>query len=115
MKIEKVKRGRAKRVKMAKANARKKRDKITLVKAKLNPIIENNKIVVPSSSFDGIPKGTGLIGSDDNNDYDAPNELDIELTSNASGSENSNMNSILIGLGLAALGIYAIKKFNLIK
>lgn len=113
--IEKVKRGRAKRVKMAKAMARKKRDAITLVKAKLNPIIERNKIVVPSSNFEGIPQGTGLIGLDDSNDYDAPNELDIELKSNASGSSNVNINAILIGVGLAALGIYAIKKFNLIK
>lgn len=113
--IEKVKRGRAKRVKMAKAKARKKRDAITKVKANLNPIIDRNKIVIPSSSFEGIPQGTGLIGLDDSNDYDAPNELDIELTSNASGSSKVNMNAILIGVGLAALGIYAIKKFNLIK
>ena len=114
-KMAKIKRGRAKRVKMAKANAKRKRDKVTLVKTKLNPIIESNKIVIPSSSFEGIPKGTGLIGLDDSNDYDAPNELDIELTSNASGTNKVNINAILIGVGLAAIGIYAIKKFNLFK
>jgi len=116
MKIEKVKRGRAKRVKRAKELARKKRDQITTVKAKLNPIIKSNEIVVPASSFEGVPKGTGLIGLDDNNDYDAPNELDIELTSNASGSPKKiNTNAIILGVGIALVSIWAINKYKLIK
>jgi len=116
MKMEKVKRGRSKRVKRAKELARKKRDQVTTVKAKLNPIIKSNEIVVPASSFEGIPKGTGLIGLDDNNDYDAPDELDIELSSNASGSPKKiNTNAILLGVGIALVGIWAINKYKLIK
>jgi hypothetical protein len=116
MMIEKVKRGRSKRVKRAKELARKKREKITTVKAKLNPIIKSNEIVVPASSFEGVPKGTGLIGLDDNNDYDAPDELDIELSSNASGTPKKiNTNAILLGVGIALVGIWAINKYKLIK
>jgi hypothetical protein len=116
MMMEKVKRGRSKRVKRAKELARKKRDQITTVKAKLNPIIKSNEIVVPASSFEGVPKGTGLIGLDDNNDYDAPNELDIELSSNASGSPKKiNTNAIILGVGIALVGIWAINKYKLIK
>ena len=116
MMIEKVKRGRSKRVKRTKELARKKREKITTVKAKLNPIIKSNEIVVPASSFEGVPKGTGLIGLDDNNDYDAPDELDIELSSNASGTPKKiNTNAILLGVGIALVGIWAINKYKLIK
>jgi hypothetical protein len=116
VKMERVKRGRAKRVKKAKERARKKRDEVTIVKSKLNPIIKSNEIVVPASSFEGIPQGTGLIGLDDSNDYDAPRELDIELTSNASGSPKKiNTNAILLGVGIALVGIWAINKYKLIK
>jgi hypothetical protein len=116
-KLAKVKKGRNKRVKKARANARKKREKITTVKTTLNPIIESNRIVVPpTSNFDGIPKGTGIIGLDNDNDFDAPNNLEFELTSNASGLfVKDNTNAILIGVGVALLGIWAINKYKLIK
>jgi len=116
MMMEKVKRGRSKRVKRAKELARKKRDQITTVRAKLNPIIKSNEIIVPASNFEGIPQGTGLIGLDDSNDYDAPNELDIELTSNVIGDmKKINTNAILLGVGIAIVGIWAINKYKLIK
>jgi hypothetical protein len=116
-KFAKMKRNRYKVLSKAKENAKKKRDRVTLVKTTLNPIIEKGKIVVPSSSnFEGIPQGTGLNGLDNSNDYDAPPQYTYDLTSNASGIESkTNINGILLGVGIAIVGIWAIRKYKLIK
>ena len=118
-KFAKMKRSRYKVLSKAKENAKKKREKVTLVKTTLNPIFENGRIVVPSanpsSGFEGIPQGTGLNGLDNSNDYDAPPIVDIELTSNADGTSKMNINGILLGVGIAIVGIWAIKKYKLIK
>jgi len=110
------KRKRYKVVSKARENAKKKREKVTLVKTTLNPIFENGRIVVPSSSnFMGIPQGTGLNGLDNSNDYDAPPVVDIDLTSNADGTSKININGIILGVGIAIVGIWAIRKYKLIK
>ena len=118
-KFAKMKRSRYKVLSKAKENAKKKREKVTLVKTTLNPIFENGRIVVPSanpsSGFEGIPQGTGLNGLDNSNDYDAPPIVDIELTSNADGTSKMNINGILLGVGIAIVGIWAIRKYKLIK
>jgi hypothetical protein len=42
--------------------------------------------------------------------------LDIELSSNASGTPKKiNTNAILLGVGIALVGIWAINKYKLIK
>ncbi len=119
-KFAKMKRNRYKQVQKAKENARKKREKITVVKTSLNPIFENGKIVVPSpnpsSGFSGIPEGTGLNGLDNSDDYDAPPTLTYEITSNADGGTSKiNMNGVVLGIAVGLLGIWAIKKYKLIK
>jgi hypothetical protein len=119
-KFAKMKRNRYKQVQKAKENAKKKRERITLVKTSLNPIFENGKIVVPSpnpsSGFNGIPQGTGLNGLDNSDDFDAPPTLTYEITSNADGGKTKwNTNGIILGVGIAVLGIWAIKKYKLIK
>jgi hypothetical protein len=119
-KFARMKRNRFKQVSKAKELAKKKREKVTKVKTSLNPIIAKGKIVVPSanpsSGFDGIPQGTGLNGLDNSNDYDAPPQLTFDLTSNASGPESkTNINGILLGVGIALVGIWAIRKYKLIK
>jgi hypothetical protein len=103
-------------------NARRKRPQ-TLVKTSLNPIITKNKIVVPAAENssnmigpegnDGSGPRTGLVGLDDRNDYDAPDQLDIKL-SNFSGNK-INWTGVVIGVGVAAAAIWAIKKYKLIK
>jgi len=119
-KFAKMKRNRYKQVAKARENAKKKREKITVVKTSLNPIIEQGKIVIPSpnpsSGFNGIPEGTGLNGLDNSNDYDAPPVLTYEITSNADGTMTKwNMNGVILGVGLAVVGIWAIKKYKLLK
>ena len=115
-KFAKMKRKRYNVVSKARENAKKKREKVTLVKTTLNPIFENGRIVVPSSSnFMGIPQGTGLNGLDNSNDYDAPPVVDIDLTSNADGTSKININGIILGVGIAIVGIWAIRKYKLIK
>jgi hypothetical protein len=119
-KFAKMKRNRYKQVLKAKENAKKKREKVTKVKTTLNPIFAKGKIIVPSanpsSGFNGIPQGTGLNGLDNSDDYDAPPQLTYELTSNASGTESkTNINGILLGVGIALVGIWAIRKYKLIK
>lgn len=119
-KFAKMKRNRYKQVSKAKELAKKKREQVTKVKTTLNPIIAKGKIVIPSanpsSGFDGIPQGTGLNGLDNSDDYDAPPQLTYDLTSNASGTESkTNINGILLGVGIALVGIWAIRKYKLIK
>jgi hypothetical protein len=86
---------------------------VTQVDGQLNAEFSPNKIEVPasdvaSSSFNG----TGLIGLDDYNDFDAPPVRNVELDfSNASGSMKGNWKWIAIGVVVAVGGIYAYNKF----
>lgn len=102
------------RMQVAKAmgRAKKKRESVTIVKTSLNPIIEEKKIVVPAAS--NFSAGTGLVGLDQRDDFDAPDEIDIKL-SNFSGSKDINWTGVAIGVGLGIAAIWAIKKYKLIK
>jgi len=92
----------------------------TPVNAELNPEYSQNQIVIPASEkkggFDGA---TGLIGIDDQQDFDAPQTREFDLTfSGATGAEaiendkKINFKAIAIGVGIGILAIYLIKKYN---
>lgn len=89
------------------ANAKKSGGDVTPVDAELNPVISNQKIVVPGASN---ASGTGLKGIDDINDIDAPDIRVVELTSNASGPGTGpgmkiNWRAVGIGVVVAAVVI----------
>lgn len=75
----------------------------TKVDANLNPVIETNRIEVPSSEF----AGTGLTGLDNQEDYDAP---EMEKYSFATGKK-INWLGIGLGVGAAVVAIILINKF----
>ena len=82
----------------------------TAVASELNPTISPDRIEVPaqSSSF----SGTGLIGVDNYNDFDAPSPRNLEVSfSNASGSRKIDWKNIAIGVGVAVIGIYVYRRF----
>jgi len=84
--------------------------KSTAVETDLNATMSPNRIEVPaqSSSF----SGTGLIGVDDYNDFDAPSPRNLEVSfSNASGSGKIDWKNIAIGVGVAVIGIYVYRRF----
>jgi hypothetical protein len=84
--------------------------KSTAVATDLNPTITPNRIEVPavSSPF----SGTGLIGVDSYNDFDAPSPRNLELSfSNVDGGRKIDWKSIAIGVGVSILGIYIYKRF----
>ena len=88
---------------------------VTPVDAELNPEFGKNRIVIPEegSSFNGV--GTGLIGLSDSKDYDAPPVRTVELKSGVDGKTTAskiNWKYVLIGVGVAAIGIYAYKKYG---
>jgi hypothetical protein len=86
--------------------------KATQVEAGLNADISPNKIVVPPSDSSSSFNGTGLIGLDDYNDFDAPPVRNVELDfSNASGKMKGNWKWIAIGVVVAVGGIFAYNKF----
>jgi len=87
--------------------------KVTQVDGKLNAEFSPEKIVVPPASESVSSfNGTGLIGLDDYNDFDAPPVRNVELDfSNASGSMKGNWKWIAIGVVVAVGGIYAYNKF----
>jgi len=86
---------------------------VTQVDGKLNAEFSPEKIVVPPASESVSSfNGTGLIGLDDYNDFDAPPVRNVELDfSNASGSMKGNWKWIAIGVVVAVGGIYAYNKF----
>lgn len=115
---------RKRQVNKALANAKRKRAKITLVKTSLNPIIRKNMIVVPPAEASSMigpeatpdAPSTGLVGLDQQNDYDAPPKLEIELQSGfAGGASGISTTGVLLGLGLAAVAIWAIRKYKIVK
>lgn len=91
---------------------------VTKVDGKLNAEFSPDKIVVPASSESANNEsassfsGTGLIGLDNQTDFDAPPVRNIELEfSNASGDMKGNWKWIAIGVVVAVGGIYAYNKF----
>jgi hypothetical protein len=94
----------------------------TPVNAELNPEFSPNQIVIPAEEQgaeygEGFNGQTGLIGIDNQQDFDAPQTREFDLTfSSASGAEASgskiNFKAIAIGVGIGILAIYLIKKYN---
>ena len=110
MKLASIAKMRAKR----KAGFLKRRRNKTVVSASLNPTITSNQIRIPSSGIDGLPSNTGLIATDDINDYGYGGALDVHLGADGSTSKISAKN-VLIGIGIAAITIYGLKKANVFK
>jgi len=92
---------------------------VTMVDVELNPKFSPQQIVVPAETSNA--SGTGLVGLDDINDFDAPPIRKVEITSNASGttgSEKPNYKPLVIGLviGLAVVAIWGVNgKYKLIR
>ena len=110
MKLTSVAKMRAKR----KAGFLKRRPNKTVVSASLNPTITSNQIRIPSSGIDGLPANTGLIAINDINDYGYGGALDVRLGADGSTSKISAKN-VLIGIAIAAITIYGLKKANVFK
>lgn len=86
--------------------------KQTAVDSSLNATMSTNKIDVPPSDVMSGFNGTGLIGLDDYNDFDAPPTRNVELEfSNASGNMKGNWKWIAIGVVVAVGGIFAYNKW----
>ena len=93
----------------------------TIVDSTLDADIDPNRIVINPdqandySSFDSNSiaplHGTGLIGIDNRDDYDAPEATVVEVRSNASGDASINYTAIAIGLGVAAVSIFLLNRF----
>jgi len=83
---------------------------VTPVSSSLKPVISPNRIEVTLNA-----SGTGNIGLDNVNDFDAPNTRIIEMTSSADGSKTStNVKGVLIGVGIAAVAIWALNKYKIV-
>jgi len=107
MKVASVAKMRAKR----KAHAGKGRRQKTVVSKVLNPTITGGRIVIPAatSGIDGLPNDTGMIATDDYNDYGYGTQLDIQLPADGLKPKSSTKN-ILIGIVLGLGVIYVLKK-----
>ena len=87
----------------------------TPVEGALAPEMSEQRIEVPAvSNF----YGTGLNGIDLQDDYDAPPARVFELKSNADGdkpvAKKLNYKAIAIGVGVALVAIWAIKKYKIL-
>lgn len=108
-----------KQIKKALHNAKQKRRGIkrraTVVDNTLEPVFEEQRIVVPASSnFEGATVGTGITALDASNDYDAGTPIQVELKSGFDGSlKQINWTGVVIGVGVAGLAIWAINKYKL--
>ncbi len=94
----------------------------TEVDEKLNPEFGEERIVIPAEEVanfvatETLNNRTGLIGLDEQYDYDAPETRQFDLKfSNAVGDAKSgskiDIKSIAIGVGLGVLAIYLVKKY----
>lgn len=83
---------------------------VTPVSPDLRPRFGHNRIEVPSKS-----NATGLNGIDLEEDFDAPRTREIYLGVDGGSTNSINWGSILIGVGLGVAGIWAAKKYNLLK
>jgi hypothetical protein len=89
----------------------------TPVDVELNPEFSENEIVVPASEQgEGANGQTGLIGMDNQQDFDAPEVREFDLTfSGADGSGTKiNLKALAIGVGVGILAIYLIKRYKLL-
>jgi hypothetical protein len=87
-----------------------KRSSVTPVSSSLKPAISPNRIEVSLNA-----SGTGNIGLDNVNDFDAPSSRIFEMTSGADGSKNPiNVKGVLIGVGIAAVAIWALNKYKIV-
>jgi hypothetical protein len=96
---------------------------VTTVEQSLNPNIGNNRIEIPAEEVGGGEydseesdsfNGTGLIGLDNQSDYDAPSSRKFDLKfSNADGTTKKRVDvkSVAIGVGVGVLAIMLAKKF----
>ena len=109
MKIASVAKMRAKR----KAGTQPKQK--TVVSKRLDPTITGGRIVIPAamSGIDGLPENTGMIATDDYDDYGYGTQLDIQLGADGSKSKIP-MKNILIGVAVGAIVIFALKKYKVI-
>lgn len=87
----------------------------TPIESSLSPVMSEHRIEIPAkSNF----SGTGLNGLDLQNDYDAPPARIIELKSNVDGDKSVakklNYEAIAVGVGVAIIAIWAIKKYKIL-
>lgn len=93
----------------------------TPVENELNPQMSEQRIEVPAEENNSNATGTGLNGLDLVEDYDAPAVRTIELSSNADGNQSVkagkkiNWTAVAIGVGVAAVAIWAIKKYKILE
>ena len=85
----------------------------------MNPEFSKDKIVIPASERGvGFDSQTGLIGIDNQQDFDAPEVREFDLTfSGADGSGSTtklNLKAIAIGVGVGILAIYLIRRYKLL-
>ena len=111
MKIASVAKMRAKR----KAGNNQPQQQKTIVSKVLDPTITGGRIVIPAatSGIDGLPSDTGMIATDDYNDYGYGTQLDIQLGADGSKSKIP-MKNILIGVAVGAVVIFALKKYKVL-
>jgi hypothetical protein len=89
----------------------------TPVSASLRPIISPNRVEVTLNADGDIGKPTGLNGLDNINDFNAPATRIFELKSNADDGGNNkglNFTGIAIGVGVAAVAVWALNKYKII-
>jgi hypothetical protein len=86
-------------------------ESVTNVEMGLSPKMSNQQITIPArmSSANGEP--IGVIGIDDRNDFDA-NVREIKLGVDGTKTTKIPFKPILIGLGVGAIVILALKKFK---
>ena len=85
---------------------------VTPVDRDLNPEIEEQRIEIPAEETSY--EATGLNGLDLKRDFDAPRARYVELSSNADGDKKKKINwtGIAIGVGVAVVAIWAIRKYK---
>ena len=80
----------------------------------MNPVIEKNRIVVPSESTSNAT-GTGINGLDNVLDYDAPAIREVYLGADGSFTKGIDLGSIAVGV-LLTVGFIALNnKYKWIK
>lgn len=93
----------------------------TPVDIELNPTFEPQRIEVPADNNSNM-SGTGLVGLDQAEDFDAPPTRIVEITSNASGFDSPGLkiNWPAVGLGVAiavfGIAVWGVEgKYKLVK